>query len=155
MIAMYDPLGFSPQASEILYTDQSIDELRELSILCNTEVESLYKLIRRLGGLIPNPNVAGTGQVHMINTHGHRISMRANLKLACYLIYHHIRTSRTCTAVTVVLVDVWKLRDLRDLEEAYLIPDSPPCINNKNWLKTLESIVLWVAKHLGLKKSPM
>ena len=93
----------------------------------------------------------------MINAPGYTISMRVvtSLKLACYFICHHIQTSRTCTVATVVLAEVWKLRDLYNLELAYLVLDSPPMINNKNWQKMLESIVLWVAKHLGVKKSPL
>ena len=83
--------------------------------------------------------------------------MRAvtNLKLACFFIRHHIRTSRTCSAATVLLPDVRTLRDLKSLEEAYAVPDSPPTINEHNWPKTLEGIVLWVAKHLGAKKTPL
>ena len=50
MIAMYDLLGFSPQASEILYTDQGTDELVELSIMPDVEVESLCKLVCMPGG---------------------------------------------------------------------------------------------------------
>ena len=95
MIAIYDLLGFSPRASEILYTDQGMDELVELSIMSNAEVESLYKLVYRPGGLISNPHAAGAGQAPMINAPGYTISMRTvtNLKLACYFICHHIQTS--------------------------------------------------------------
>ena len=84
MIAMYNRLGFSPQASNILYTDQGMAELSEISILCDAEVELLCKIVHRPGGLIPNPNTAGAGQAPMINAPGHAVSMRAvtNLKLA-------------------------------------------------------------------------
>ena len=30
----------------------------------------------------------------------------------------------------------------------------PPTINDKKWPKTVKSIVLWVAKYLGVKKPP-
>ena len=56
MIAMYDLLGFSTQASEILYTDQGTDELVELSIMPDVEVESLCKLVCMPGrGVNPQP----------------------------------------------------------------------------------------------------
>ena len=134
-----------------------MDEISELALLSDTECKSLCKLMRRPGGLIPNPNAAGAGQPPMINTPGHTVSMRAvtNLKPACFFIRHHIRTSRTCSAATVLLPDVRTLRDLKSLEEAYAVPDSPPTINEHNWPKTLEGIVLWVAKHLGAKKTPL
>ena len=61
MIAMYNRLGFSPQVSQILFMDQGMNELSELSIMCDAEVESLCKLVRRPGGLIPNPNAVGDG----------------------------------------------------------------------------------------------
>ena len=134
-----------------------MDEITELALLSDTECESLCKLVRRPGGLIPNPNAAAAGQPPMINAPGHTVSMRAvtNLKLACFFIRHHVRTSRSCSAATVILADIRTLRDLKALEEAYTIPDSPPSINEKNWPKTLEGLVLWVAKHLGVKKTPL
>ena len=84
MIAIYDLLGFSPRTSEILYTDQGMDELAELSIMFDAEVESLYKLVCRTGGLISNLHAVGASQPAMINAPGHTISMKAvtNLKLA-------------------------------------------------------------------------
>ena len=41
MIAMYDRLGFSAQAGEVLYTDQGMDEIPELALLSDAECESL------------------------------------------------------------------------------------------------------------------
>ena len=53
VLAMYDRLGFSPQASEIIFVNQGMDELSELSILCNAEVDSLCKLVCMPGDWFP------------------------------------------------------------------------------------------------------
>ena len=77
------------------------------------------------------------------------------MKLACYFICHQTRSSRDRTPALVTLARVRELRPLRVSELAYTVPSDKVILNDKNWPKTLEGIVLLVARHLGVKKIPL
>ena len=87
MSIMYQRLGFSLEAVDLLVDDQDMDTLEELSILTDDECESLCKLVRRLGGTIPNPNVTVAGVPTRIPNPGLLVPMRivTNLKLVQFL----------------------------------------------------------------------
>ena len=85
-------LGFTNEAQTSITNSQDIDTIAELSILTDSEAESLCKVLRRPGGMVqvngnevPNP--------------GTTVSIRAenNLKLACYYLRHRERTSCAIT----------------------------------------------------------
>ena len=90
---------------------------------------------------------------------GELVSMRVvvNLKLACFFIRHRERTSRTCTAATVTLPRIRALRALRTTELAH--KDTADTlgfpIDGNNWPKTVEAILLFLSKHLGVTKVPL
>ena len=78
-----------------------------------------------------------------------------NLKLACYYVRHQTRTSRPSNAPLITLQRIRRLRHLRTTEAAYVEPTEKMAINDSNWPKTLESLVLWISKHLGVTKVPL
>jgi hypothetical protein len=90
-------LGFSNAAAEFIVTEQNLDDLAEFALLTDAEVENLCKVIRRPGGVIPNPNAAAAGQPATVANPGIAVSLRAenNLKLACYFLRYKQRASRT------------------------------------------------------------
>ena len=153
MNEMYVRLGFTATAAGVLSGAQGMDDLGELGLLTDDEVEALCKLVRSPGGTIANP----TGRGAQIAAPGCGVSMRAitNLKLACYFIRHQTRTSRIYTPATVTLARVRELRPLKDEELAYKVPTDKVSIDDKNWPKTLESLQIWISKHLGVTKAPL
>ena len=135
---MYQRLGFTATAAGLLSGAQGMDDISELSLLTDSEVDALTKLVRHPGGMVANPAGRAGAQ---IPAPGCGISMRAitNLKLACYFIRHQTRTSRACTPATVTLARVRDLRPLKASESNYSAPTDKVVINDKNWPKTLES----------------
>ena len=75
MNIIYLRIGFSASVALVLRVDQGMDNLDELQLLNDTEVETLYKLVRRPGGNIVNPDAAGAGQPEFIHAQGSTISM--------------------------------------------------------------------------------
>ena len=65
-----------------------------------------------------------------------------------------IRTSRTSNAPLVTL-QLRGVRHLKTTEQAYVEPTEKITINDRNWPKTLESLVLWVSAHEGVTKAPL
>ena len=53
---MFERLGFVAPGPDILVVDQGINQIEELSDRDDAEVDALLKLLRRPGGIIPNPN---------------------------------------------------------------------------------------------------
>ena len=92
---MYVRFGFTLPGAAQLTGGQRMDDLTELSLLSDTEVESLCKLVRNPGG-----TAAGIGRAPPQPNRGLAISMKAitNLKLGCYYVRHMIRTSRFSNA---------------------------------------------------------
>ena len=153
MNEMYERLGFTTTAAAILSGAQGMNDIMELSLLTDVEVDALCKLVCSPGGTVPSPSGRGAS----ITALDYGVSMRAitNLKLACYFIHHQTRTSRDCTPVLVTLAQVHELRPLRVLEIAYTVPSNKIVLNDKNWLKTLDSLSLWISRHQGVSKVPL
>jgi len=78
-----------------------------------------------------------------------------NLKLGCYYVRHMILTSRFSNALLVTLQRIGSLRPSRTTEEAYVKPKEKITVNDRNWSKTLESLVRWVSAHEGVTKAPL
>ena len=55
MHAIYLCLRFSAPAAIVSHVDQDMENIDELELLNNVEVEALYKLVRRSGGIFPTP----------------------------------------------------------------------------------------------------
>ena len=154
--AMLQRVGFSAAAATYITDNQGLDTLDEMKILTDTEVENLCKVIRRPGGVIPNPAAGQAGVPAEVPNHGLQVPLRAenNLKLACYFLRYQERTSRAVTPVDVTLVNIRKLRDLRDYENDHEDLD-PPDINTKNWPLTLDAIDEYLRGCLGVTKIPL
>ena len=57
----YGQIVFSAEASLVITDTQVIDSMEELYILTDGDIENLFKVIRRPGGINPNTNVANLG----------------------------------------------------------------------------------------------
>ena len=150
---MYERLGFTPAAAAQLTGAQGMDNSTKLSLFSNSEVGSLCKVVRNPGG-----TTAGVGRgVPPQHNRGLAISMKAimNLKLACYYVRHQTRTSRPSNAPLITLQRIRRLRHLKATEFVYMEPTDKIVINDRNWPKTLESLVLWISKHKGVTKAPL
>ena len=97
MRAMFERLGFTQRGAVVLTTTQGFDSLQELGYLKDGDVTDLCKALRRPGGTIPDPNAAAGADVPQVPNPGVSVSMMAetNLKLACFLVRHLARVSRT------------------------------------------------------------
>ena len=150
---MYVRLGLTPAAATQLSGAQGMDDLTKLSLLTDAEVDLLCKLVRNPGG-----TTAGlTRGAPPLPNRGLAISMKAitNLKLACYYVRHQTQTSRPSNAPLITLQRIRRLRHLRTTEADYADPTDKVVINDTNWPKTLESLVLWITKHVGVTKAPL
>ena len=147
-------IGFSDAAAQALVDDQGMDTLDEIKLLTDDEVESLCKVIRCPGGTIPAPNVGGAP----IPAPGVQVNLRAegHLKLLAFYLRHMERVSRTVTPASITLEVIRNLRELREFELSYKVPDiDAPTINAKDWPKTMESIEEYLRSILGERKIPL
>ena len=157
MSVIYQLLGFSLEAADLLVDDQDMDTLEELSILTDDECESLCKLVRHPGGTIPNRNMAVAGSPARIPDPGLVVPMSTvtNLNLAYYYVCHLERISRVLAPVNVTLTRARNMKALRLKELAREDPTDVPLIKTTNLSKTLEQMALWVAFHQGIPKGSM
>lgn len=156
MRGVFTRLGFTVDAARVIVDDQGIDDIQEMTILSDLEVENLCKVVRRPGGVIPNPNAA-EGQPQVIPNQGSQVSLRAenNLKLACFWLRHRVRTSRETTPPNVTLASVRTVRELRLSEQSYDTPHESPTINDRDWPRTIEALEEYFRNYLGETKIPL
>ena len=124
MRTMFGRLGFVAPGPEMVVVEQGISRIQELSDLDDGEVDSLLKILRRPGGIIPNPNAAVTDQTANITAPGISVSMRAatHLKLSVYYCRHQMRTSRPLRTTNITLPRIKALKNLREEEETAIDP---------------------------------
>jgi hypothetical protein len=134
-------------ASEYPTDEQRMDNLNEFRILTDDEVETLCKVLRRPGDTVGNPPVPHPG---------FPVSIRAenNLKLTCYLLRYHQRTSRSITPAEVTIDAVRALKVHREWESNH-VDVEPPELNAKDWPRTIEAIEEWLRGCLGSTKVPL
>ncbi|KAI2510107.1 hypothetical protein MHU86_4274 [Fragilaria crotonensis] len=148
-------IGFSEQAAQAIVEEQGIDTLEEVLLLSDEEIESLCKVIRRPGGMIP---AAEPGAPPVANP-GVNVTQRAegHLKLMAFYLRHQARVSRVVLAPQITLNSIRMVRDLRELESTYKAPTdtSLPTINAKDWPKTMETIEEYLRSYLGERKIPL
>ena len=144
MRTMFGRLGFISPGPEMLVVDQGINRIEELADLDDAEVDALLKLLRRPGGIIPNPNAVVAGQTANITAPGISVSMRAatHLKLSVYYCRHHMRTSRPLRTTDIIFPRIKTLKNLREEEESATDTLLLPKVDAQNWSKTLEAIVI-------------
>ena len=80
-----------------------------------------------------------------------------NVKLAAFTTWHFKQISLPLLSGHATLLWIRELRALQLRENDYSTPteDEKPNIQPKNWSKTIESIELWLARHLGKTKLPL
>ena len=88
MCSILTRMGCSNQAANAIVDDQSINRLHELRYLTNTDIETLCKNVKRLGGVAAG-NTGGAKLGHMIS---HWAEM--NIKLATYWDQYSEKISR-------------------------------------------------------------
>ena len=157
MRRMFGRLGFVAPGPEMLVVDQGINRIDELSDLDDAVIDAFLKLLRRPGGIIPNPNAAVEGQTARITAPGISVSMRAatHLKLSVYYCRHQMRKSCPLRTTDITLPRIKALKNLREEEEYAIDPLLPQKVDVKNWSNTLEAIQEWISMYQGIKKAPL
>ncbi|KAI2490202.1 hypothetical protein MHU86_24393 [Fragilaria crotonensis] len=121
--------------------------------MTDEEIESLCKVLRRPGGMVPG--AAGAAQVQ---NPGVQVNQRAegHLKLMAFYLRHQARVSRVVHAPDITLETIRTVRELREFESTYKAPTGDlPTINAKDWPKTMESIEEYLRSYLGERKIPL
>jgi hypothetical protein len=147
-------IRFVEAAALALTEEQGLDSLDEIRILSDDDIANLCKLLRRPGGVVQGVlNAAG----NPVPNPGIQVSARAetNLKLATFFLRHKIRTGRTVAPADVTLASIRALRELREYEETYKPSEDVPTINDRDWPKTMETILEYLRSYLGDKKIPL
>jgi hypothetical protein len=124
MRMMFNRIGFTLAASQVIVDDQGMDTLEEIRLLSDDVIENLCKVIRRPGGTIPGPNPGAAP----VNNPGTPVSLRAenHLKLLAFFLRHQVRVSRVTVPANITLDTIREFRQLRDVESTYKTPDDPP-----------------------------
>ncbi|KAI2513196.1 hypothetical protein MHU86_1234 [Fragilaria crotonensis] len=154
MRATMTRIGFTEAAAQAIVEDQGIDSLDEIKLLTDEEIESLCRVLRKPGGMIPG---VGAGAAQVQNP-GVQVNQRAegHLKLLAFYLRHQARVSREVNAPDITLESIRSVRELREFESTYKTPtDNVPAINAKDWPKTMESIEEYLRSYLGERKIPL
>ena len=158
MRQLFQRLGFTQPAARAAVDDQGMNALEEVRLLTDTEAENLCKVIRRPGGMVPNPLADNPRQPAQIPNNGAGVSLRAenNLKLAAYWLRYKEKTSRQVNHADVTLESVRSIRELKEWEDSHTDSDPPDkIINARDWTKTLEAVVEFLRGNLGTSKIPL
>ena len=126
-------IGFSYESALVITEAQGIDCMEELKILTDGEIENLYKVIRRPGGINTITNVANLG-IHV------PLRSKNNMKLARLFLKHKVRTVRVAVATNITLDNVRLLCDLKESKKEPKDLVVSPVIDSKNGPKTMESL---------------
>ena len=154
MRATMTRIGFTVAGAQAIVDEQDISSLAEVQLLTDDEVESLCKVLRRPGGMVPG---AGPGAPQVQNP-GVQVNQRAegHMKLMAFYLRHQYRVSRSVTPADITLDSIRTVRELRDFESTYKVPtDNLPTINAKDWPKTMETIDEYLRSYLGERKIPL
>jgi len=132
-------IGFSDAAAVDIIDSQGIDSLEELKVLEDKDVESLCKVVRKIG-----------------STSGLNISLRAetNMKLTCYCLKYQERTSRIPDPDLITLDGIRALRAFKQWELDHK-DVTAPTIHLKDWSKTVQGLVEYLKGCLGVTKIPL
>jgi hypothetical protein len=151
MRTMLNRFGFTVAASQVIMDEQGLESLEEIKLLTDDEIKSLYRVIRRPGGMIPGPSNPGNVPVNNSST---LVILRAenHLKLLVLFLGHQERVNRRSDAANITLDTILAFRELRDFDKP---PDDPPPINATDWTKTMESVHEYLRSYLGDCKIPL
>jgi hypothetical protein len=160
-------LGFTANAAHVVTVLQGIDSVELLADLDDKEVESLCDTIHKPGGTIANPayTIAAVDEIQdpaippaTLRDPGSKISNCAvkNLKLACFLVRHKIRTYRVYTAANITVATVKAIAPLRGYEESHEDPEDLPKLDKIQKIREcLENIEHHLTQCLGATKVPL
>ena len=133
--------------------EQSLNYFDEIKLLSDDKIESLCRIIRRPGGMIPGPNPCDAP----VNNPGTPVNLcvENHLKLLAFFLRHQERVSRQFAAADIALDTTRAFRVLRGFELTYMPTDDPHATNAKDWPKTMESVHEYLCLYLGDCKIPL
>jgi hypothetical protein len=153
-------LGFSAAAAtEITEVQrQGYDSLLALSELDDDTISDLISTVRKPGGTIPNPAVPPVPAD--IPNPGINVGHRAiiNLKLACFVTRHYVRTSRPLDNPVGLLApnNIRRFVGLKNAENSYSDTDALPALERIEKIREhIENIDAHLLKTLGMARSPL
>ena len=152
-------MGFTPAVATFIMDTQGMNDLEEFLLMDDEGVRTLCKVIRRLGGHVPNPAFAAAGTAAAaaaagiptnISNPGYVVSTCAetNLKLMCHFLCYHRSTSRNTEATIITPAAVWSMKTHKDWESNHVDVEAPE-LNDKDWARTFEAIDEWLRGCLG------
>jgi len=122
---MFQRMGFTSAAENLLTDEQGIDSLNVVLNMDDGNIENLCKVLRRPGG----QNASGNPDP------GVKVSARAeeNLKLVAFYCRHQERVSRRTNVALITLINIRKLTKQRDKEKVKKVADpmEPPTVNKR------------------------
>jgi hypothetical protein len=154
MRATMTRIGFTAADAQAIVDEQDISSLAEVQLMTDDEMESLCKVLRRPGGMVPGA-VPGAAQVQ---NPGVQVNQRAegHMKLMAFYLRHQARVSRVVTPADITLNSIRTVRELCEFESTYkVLTDNLPTINAKDWPKTMETIDEYLRSYLGERKIPL
>ena len=141
-------MGCTNQAANGIVDDQGINRLHELCYLTNTDVETLCKNVKHLGGVAAG-NGGGANLGHMISN-----LAEMNIKLAAHWLWYCEKISHPRIGADVTVPVVRSIRALRDTEGTYDDP-STPMIDDRNWPRTFNVINEYFRNSFGMTNIPL
>jgi ribosomal protein S13 len=109
MRATMTRIGFTVAGSQAIVNEQDISSLAEVQLLRDDEVESLCKVLRRPGGMVPG---AGPGAAQVQNP-GVQVNQCAegHMELMAFYLCHQYRVSRTVISADITLDSIRTVRE--------------------------------------------
>jgi hypothetical protein len=142
---MLERLGFSAAAATYLTGTCGINYLDDIAYLDGIDdVDTTIKGVTNLGGTVRTGTVS---TAFTSRNNGILFSIRAvaNLKLCVYYLKHMERVQRQPVANEINLVLVRSYRDQQHHEVGFKKTAEAPMINYKDWPRTLDTIIEYIA----------
>jgi hypothetical protein len=121
---MFERLGFTPGAAASLEgKDCGINTLEEVVFLNDKDIGSLVKQLRRPGGMVAEPTIAGGAAQGnpgpLVANPGHSVSIRSenNIKLKVFYLRHQACFSTIVASASVSLTVVHSLTSTRSMKK--------------------------------------
>jgi hypothetical protein len=146
---MLERLGFSDAAAAYLTGASGIDSLDERFLDGIDDIDSTIKGVTNPGGTV----TMGTGTSRVTSrNNGIPISImaEANLKPVVYYLKHMERVQREPLPSAINLLLVRSYRDQHRHEVGFKKTAEEPQINEKDWTRTLEKIMDYLASQYGV-----
>ena len=138
MRATMTRIGFTAAGAIAIVDDQGLDTLAEIQLLTDDEIESLCRVVRRPGGMVPGVG-AGAAAVQNQGVQGNQRA-EGDLKLMAFYLRHQARVSRVATPPDISLDSIRTVRERFRLIPAYR--PSTPRIGRRRWKRLRNSFDL-------------